>query len=182
MSNIRTSNKSGFIVRNGVRRRETIWFGGTTFNQAIATTTTAVLVQALNAIALALRPFTVVRTRGVIHVVSDQTAATEAYGASYGTAVVSDQAVAVGVTGVPTPTTDSFSDLFYVYEMMIGRFLFGTGVGFIEGGQTRIIDSKAMRKVEDGQDIATMVEGPGAGLASTGSRISGFTRILVKLH
>ena len=112
----------------------------------------------------------------------DQTGATESYGASFGEAVVSDQAVAIGITAVPTPTTDSSSDLWYLYEFLIGRFAFGTGVAFSDVGDERILDSKAMRKVEDGQDLVSVVEGPGAGLASTGSIISGFNRTLIKLH
>ncbi len=182
MSNIRTARKSGFIVRGGVRRRETVWFGGTAFTQTLATPTTVALVQSLNAAALALRPFTVVRTRGRILVHSDQSGAAETYGASFGEAIVSDQASAVGITAVPTPTTESGSDLWFVYEFMMGRQGFGTAVGFQDVGHEQSIDSKAMRKVEDGQDLVTVVEGPGAGLTANGSQISGFTRTLVKLH
>ncbi len=182
MANIRTVGRSGFIVRSGVKRRETIWFGGTSFNQTLAATTSVAFVQLLNASALALRPFTIIRTRGLIRVSSDQSTGSELYGASYGHAVVSDQAVAVGVTGLPTPTADSASDLWMVYEMLHGNLRLNTSVGIFEAGHERIIDSKAMRKVEDGQDLAILVEGPGAGLASMGSFITGFTRILVKLH
>ena len=182
MANIRTSHKSGFLMRSGVKRRETIWFGGTGFAQTLAATTTVAFLQSLNASALALRPFTVIRTRGVLRVMSDQLAATETYGASFGQAIVSDQAVVIGVTALPTPTTDSASDLWYVYEYLAGRLNVATAVGIEEGGVERIIDSKAMRKVEDGQDIVSVTEGPGAGLTSAGSTIIGFTRILVKLH
>ena len=181
MANIRTGRKSGFIMRSGGRVRETIWFGGTAFRNAVATTGVA-LVQSLNAAALALRPFTIVRTRGILWVSSDQEAATEDYGASYGEAVVSDQANSVGVTAVPTPTTESASDLWFVYEFLLGRFAFGSTASFADVGNGRIIDSKAMRKVEDGQDIVAVVEGPGAGITSTGTQIMGFTRKLVKLH
>jgi len=182
MANINVGRKSGFIIRGGVRKRETVWFGGTAFNQSLATTTSVALVLSLNAAALAFRPFTVIRTRGLVRVNSDQVGATEDYGASFGMAVVSEQAVAIGVTAVPTPTVDSSSDLWYVYEFLIGQFQFLTSAGVFESGVERIIDSKAMRKVEDGQDLVGVVEGPGSGLAPTGSQIAGFTRILVKLH
>ncbi len=182
MANIRASRKSGFILRNGVRRRETAWIGGTGFTQALAATTTVALVTSLNAAALANRPFTIVRTRGVIQVRSDQSAASETYGASYGEVVVSDQASAIGVTAVPTPTADSGSDLWFVYEFVIGRFIFSTAAAFTDVGFERVVDSRAMRKVEEGQDLVTVVEGPGAGVGATGSTISGFTRTLVKLH
>ena len=181
MANINVGRKSGFIMRSGGRRRETIWFGGTGFSQAVATTGTT-LVLVLNAAALALRPFTVIRTRGVIGVSSDQEAATEDFGGSFGFAVVSEQASAVGITAVPTPTTDSGSDLWFVYEFLFGRFAFGSVASFADVGNRRVIDSKAMRKVEDGQDMVGVVEGPGTGITTTGSLIKGFARHLVKLH
>ena len=67
----------------------------------------------LNAAALALRPFTIVRSRFEVGIISDQTAATEDQLGAIGMAVVSDQAVAVGVTAVPTPITDMGSDLWF---------------------------------------------------------------------
>ena len=83
---------------------------------------------------------------------------------------------------VPTPTADNLSDLWYVYEFLIGRLAVATAVSAFESGVERIIDSKAMRKVEEGQDVVSVVEGPGAGLASNGATISGFCRTLLKLH
>ncbi len=182
MPHIRTAGKSGFIRRSGGRVRETLWIGGTAFSQTLVATTTTALVISLNAAALALRPFTIVRTRGIILVNSDQNTASEDYGASFGMAVVSDQAVAIGVTAVPTPTADNPSDLWFVYEFLIGRFVLGTNVGFVDAGRERVIDSRAMRKVEDGQDVVSVVEGPGAGLTANGSVIHAFHRMLVKLH
>jgi len=181
MANIITARRSGFR-RGGVARRETLWIGGTAFNQSLAATTSVALVQVLNAAALALAPFTIVRTRGLIRVNSDQTGATEDYGASFGVAVVSEQASTVGITAVPTPTVDNDSDLWLVYEFVIGQFQNLTSAGVFESGVERIIDSKAMRKVEPGQDVVAVTEGPGAGLAPTGSQIAGFFRMLVKLH
>ncbi len=180
MTNISTGRKSGFIIRGGARKRETLWLGGTSFSQTLAAPTTVALVLSLNATALALRPFTVVRTRGILQVSSDQQGASEGYGASFGNAIVSDQASAIGVTAVPTPTVDNASDLWFVYEFLMGRFNFGTAVGFANVGVDRVIDSKAMRKVEDGQDLVSVVEGAGAGFS--GSIISGFLRTLIKLH
>ncbi len=182
MANISTGRKSGFIIRGGARKRETIWFGGVAFNQALAGPTSVALVVSLNAAALALRPFTIIRTRGVLRVRSDQQAASEDYGAAFGEAVVSDQAAAVGITAVPTPTTESASDLWFVYEFLIGALRVATAVSAFDGGVERIIDSKAMRKVEDGQDLVSVVEGPGATLSGFGAQIAGFTRHLIKLH
>ena len=55
---------------------------------------------------------------------------------------------------------------------------FADSTGFAKVGTTYEIDSKAMRKVEDGQDVGVMVEnGP-----MNGVTLLTFTRILVKLH
>ena len=114
--------------------------------------------------------------------ISDQLIATEDQEVGYAKAVVSDQASAIGITAVPTPVTDSASDLFHVYEMLFGSFSFLSSVGYDQVGGTRnvwTIDSKAMRKVNDDQDIVTMIETSGT---SEGVIVVSFTRTLIKLH
>jgi len=169
------------VLRGGVMRRATTWFFVTATDTNLATGSTAVLLGSLNAAGLALRPFTVVRTRGAFHVISDQISAGETYGASLGYSVVSDQAQAIGVTAVPTPATDQGSDMFFVYESVLGRFIFITGVGFETAGpsDTRYYDSKAMRKVEVGQDIVITTESEAFG---SGAQVKHIARFLVKLH
>ena len=158
--------------------RETLWFNGV-FLQTDIAAGTAVLLASLNAAALALRPFTVVRTRGKLAIISDQQAATEDQAMAYGHAVVSDQASAIGVTAVPTPVTDNSSDLWFVFEVLFARLLFGTQASFTSVITTQEIDSKAMRKVEDGEDLVEMAE---TTAASEGLRLYSFSRILIKLH
>jgi len=104
MANIRRSRRSGFTTRGGRSVRESLWFDGPVFNTNMGAASTAVLVSSLSAAALALRPFTVVRTRGSMFLETDQQAASEFYQAAIGCCVVSDQAVAIGVTAVPTYT------------------------------------------------------------------------------
>ena len=161
-------------------RRDTVWlfFGPT--STTISGVSSATVISSLNAAALALRPFTVVRTRGTLHYHSDQSAADESYGGGFGLAVVSDQAVAVGITAVPTPVTDYGSDLWFLIEQLHGRVEFLSGVGF-EGsnGRERMIDSKAMRKVDVGEDIVVVAET--ASFQSSNVLVSSF-RMLVKLH
>ena len=179
MANIRTARRSGLVLRGGRNRRETLWLGGTDLITTLVAGANPVFILSLNAAALALRPFTVVRTRGVIGVSTDQQAASEIQHVFYGQAVVSDQAVAIGVTALPTPRTDSFSDLFFVYEMVASDIRFADVTGFAKLGVYREIDSRAMRKVEDGSDIAVVIE---AGAAGSGSQVSTFHRSLIKLH
>ena len=178
MARLNISRKSGFIQRSGVMRRETLWLGGSFVRSTLVGAASA-LVTSLNAAALAQRPFTIVRTRGFLHYRSDQEVASENYSGSYGAAVVSDQAVAIGVTAIPTPVTDSESDLWHLYEAFGKRFALGSGVAFTDVGDRIEIDSKAMRKVEEGQDIVDVVEGSGL---STGIIVLSFNRTLIKLH
>ena len=181
MANIRRSRRSGFTTRGGRSVRESLWFDGPVFNTNMGAASTAVLVSSLSAAALALRPFTVVRTRGSMFLETDQQAASEFYQAAIGCCVVSDQAVAIGVTAVPTPFTDQSSDLWYVYEVLMGKLRVGTPspVELFESGIFKDYDSKAMRKVEEGQDLIAVIETSSISLGCTMGHSS---RTLIKLH
>ncbi len=181
MANIRTGRKSGFIVRNGVSRRETAWIGSDCVSQAMPVPGTPFLVLSLNAAALAQRPFTVVRTRGILYATTDQLAASEAWGVFVGISVVSDQASAIGVTAVPTPATDMSSDMFLLHDAVFGRVDLATAVGFNNVGAQKELDSKAMRRVEDGQDLVTVLETCDE-TGFLGASVLLYTRTLIKLH
>jgi len=178
MANIRTVRRSGRVFRGGRMRRESLWAALGTVETTMAGAPTAVLILSLNATALALRPFTVVRTRGIMQVRSDQVAGIESYGVDFGLAVVSDQAVLVGVTAVPTPLTDKASDIWYVYEQMFATQTGNASTGNVQDvGTSKEFDSRAMRKVEEGSDIVGVVENELAGAIVV---VSG--RFLIKLH
>ncbi len=179
MANLRTSRKSGFVLRGGVMRRETLWLGSIPSVNTIATASTALVLLSLNAAALALRPFTVIRVKGAARVASDQLGASENQAVGVGKTVVSDQAIAAGVGSVPTPVTDTDSDKWLEYLMMFSRLQFGTAVGFNSTGESFDIDSKAMRKVVDGEDLITVVE---TAATSSGVIFQYHDRTLVKLH
>ncbi len=179
MANVNIGRKSGFIVRSGQRKRETAWFdiGATRTTLAGGT---PVLFTGLNAAGLSLRPFTIVRFRGFLHCASDQIAASEGYMAHMAIAIVTDQALAIGVTAVPNPVADRGSDLWFLYETLAGRILFGDATGFTTAGVTKEVDNKAMRKVDIGQDMATVVETEAGTFG--GSILTKVGRMLVKLH
>ena len=146
MANISVGRKLGFVIRDGRPRRETVWFTFPFASASISASATAALMYSLNAAALDLLPFTIVRSRFRWLCVSDQSAATEAFIGNFGFAVVSDQAVAVGVTAVPTPASDLGSDLWFLIDQWIGRFDFvGTGTARQSLNQLTL-DSKAMPK------------------------------------
>ncbi len=157
-----------------------MWLGGAATRTTLAAAGTSVLLTQLNAAALALRPFTVVRSRGLLFGRSDQFVATEPYGFAYGNIIVTEQAVAAGVVSVPTPVTEDPSD-WHVYERIVGTLILGSGVGFqdMSGGENLIIDSKAMRKVDLGEDLIAVIE---SDALSNGVIVSAYIRVLIKLH
>ena len=180
MAFINRSRKSGFVLRSGGTRRETMWIGIAEASNTIATSSTATLSSSLNAAALALRPFTVVRTRGVLLTHSDQAAATEQQFLGFAMAVVSDQAVAIGVSAIPTPITDRGSDLFFLYEEQLEHLEILSAVGFMSNaGRFKEFDSKAMRKVNDDQDVVIVKET--SSISNGLINVSG-GRMLIKLH
>ena len=90
-----------------------------------------------------------------------------------------DTALAVGITALPTPEADSSSD-WHVYEWLMGSFTFVDGTGFDRSaGVAHHFDSKAMRKVDAGQDLVAVVE---AAATSSGLNLRTFSRTLIKLH
>ncbi len=166
--------------RNAVRaKRETLWLGGTFQSTTITAVSNPVLLSSLNAAALALTPFTVVRSRGMLSVRSDQIAATEDVIGAYGMAVVSTQASGIGVSAIPTPVTDDNSDLFLVFQAFMHSFhTDNAGANHEPAGDIVMLESKAMRKVEEGNDLVTVVETATA----AGATILTYLRVLIKLH
>ena len=161
------------------QKRLSLWFD---FQPVSATFTGAggTIIASLNAAALALRPFTIVRTRFLVSVISDQITASENYAGAVGVAVVSDQAVAVGVTAVPIPITDMSSDLWLMHQLFMASVQIeeASGNGAFLRSTNFEIDSKAMRKVEDGQDLVVVGE-----LALTsGFNITIGGRMLIKVN
>jgi len=172
------ARRRGFSGPNRVTaRRLTTW----TELEATSTNITSAggtILNSLNAALLAKRPFTVIRTHLMYQVTSDQIAASESYLGAVGIAVASEQAVAAGVASVPTPATDASSEAWFLHEWFTGEIIFGTGVGFTENNQMNRVDSKAMRKVDDGENLYMAVEL---------ELLSGFTftaagRLLIKEH
>ena len=174
-------------MSNAVRRRSNlvrvksdrqfVWLGLDLPPTSLAGSTVT-LVAALLAAGLALRPFTIVRTRLEVHYRSDQVVATEQTRGALGIIVVSDQAVAQGAASIPAPVTNSDAP-FFVYEPFINRFEVLTSAGFHpDAGLHQTEDSKAMRKVGNNEDIAFMI----TNAASTGAVGTIVGRLLVKLH
>jgi len=174
--------RSRFTGARGTgERRKTIWVGAVDNGTFTGIGANGVLAfSSLNAAALALRPFTIIRVRGLFSVKGDQLTATESGSMAIGTAVVSSQAVAIGVTALPTPITDGSSDLWLQYQF--GHWATGvsSAIGIVEPQiMSYVIDSKAMRKVEDGMDVVVTAENESG---TAGVQFKFQTRLLLKLH
>jgi len=159
------------------KARSMVWLGLSLDNTVLASNA-ATLILSLNAAALALRPFTVTRTRFGYRFTSDQNAASEVPAGVLTAQVVTDQAVAAGVASVPSGIAEADAD-FFVYESVFAETVILTAVGFDQTGSNKgVVDSKAMRKVGNNQDIAIVVELEGQG----GAELAIEGRMLVKLH
>jgi len=121
---------------------------------------------------------TIRRTRGVFSVKSDQVTVAETQSGAFGMVVVTDAALAIGITAIPGPVTDAGDDGWFVWEPFF-RFGAPAGSGPDPGGESAIfVDSKAMRKLPDGFSAAIVVENANAtfgfdvgfGLALLGGR------------
>ncbi len=140
----------------------------------------SVLMAALNAGALAFRPFTVVRSRGIIFHRSDQVSATEDYDGVISEQVVTEAASSVGIGSIPTPLTEQSAD-FFVFEPFAGTTTVqgGAGAAVQQGNSIIQFDSKAMRKVDIDDDIVLVAQ---TNTASQGVDLRITGRILIKLH
>ncbi len=140
----------------------------------------AVLLASLNALELAMRPFTVLRTLVHLRVDSDQLVADEAQFGAIGMCIVTDQALAIGITAIPTPVFDADSDSWFFHQYYSSDFTFGSGIGFAKTSNSFTWESKGQRKVEDGFDLAVVAEF--AAGVSNGFIITVAGRVLIKTH
>ncbi len=169
-----------FNVQRKSNRRLTQWFFISVPQVNIAANALSI-VASLNAAALATTPFTIVRTRGLLTMWSDQVSAAEAPAGILGMIVVQNTAVLIGASAVPDPLNEAVAD-WYVYQPMqqpTSRQPQGSGP-FIETGITQyVIDSKAMRKVDVEEDSVVMVRNTSG---TEGLTVTFRGRALIKLH
>ena len=165
-------------IPSGRSKRNTTWAvcsSPTGFSTCdAATKCIAVLVPSTTL--LDLIPFTIVRTRGIVTIQSDQSVATETQTGAFGMGIMNDVAGSLGVTALPGPAANCGWPGWFVHQFFNQSFL-QTANGVLLNGVSYEIDSKAMRKVEAEQDIAFMVENFGA---SHGLQFAVSFRMLLK--
>jgi len=162
-------------------RRGTSWVSSADSTGTTALAAGAVILDSTFAVGAGLfdAPFTIVRTRGLVMIKSDSEAATETPFGALGMAVVSAPAAAGGVGSIPTPISEESSELWFLWEPFIAPVVFGSAVGINKIDQTHYFDSKAMRKVEDGNTVVFVLENASA---LHGLEYVIKFRMLIKLH
>ena len=167
------------FVRPPVRTK--MWIGAGVGRSTI-TASSKTFVASLSAGALLLRPFTILRTRMLISLFSDQEAADEGPFGSYGRIVVTDTAASVGVTAIPDPgstTGDPDADWHVHQPVWQQLFIIGAISAVVTSGPTNwIVDSKAMRKVGPDDNIVSMYSDE----SGVGSFLTTQGRTLIQLH
>ena len=157
--------------------RGNVWLGLDLGPTTIAPNT-LVLTLSLTAAEMLLRPFTVIRTHLEVSWQSDQGGATENPHGALGIIVVNDQALGIGASAIPDPLNQPDAP-FFVWQGLQTQFTFGSGVGFdADAGSRYAVDSKAMRKVGNNEDIAVMVANANT---AHGADVGIKGRMLVKL-
>ncbi len=166
-------------VASRAARRSTTWIASVNETGFTAVAAAGNDFQAkLGAAALAFRPFTVVRVVGQLFVQSDQIIDSQEtpFGAA-GLAVVSTKASAAGGTSIPLPITDEGSELWFAYQFWAA----GASIGANGNNPIYVFpfESRAMRKVTEGEDVVSVFEN---GSAADGCGYLLKYRMLIKLH
>ena len=124
---------------------------------------------------------TLIRTRGLVTIRSDQVAASEDIIGAFGIGVVTKQAISVGITAIPHPGTDAAWGGWVVHQYYGERFQFFSSVG-INGGNNALshypVDSKGMRKIDEDEGLVVVFEN----MAATGCNVTHSFRFLTKVH
>ncbi len=170
--------RGAFRSNNRGSRRQSVWLDV----PPTATTVTAAggtIINSLTAAELARRPFTIVRVHMEYHIQSDQVAASEFGAVAAGFAVVTEEALAAGVGSVPTPVSDDDSDRWFLHKYMMESFLFATSIGFDDNsGVGYTVESKAMRRVEFGDEVIHVIELASA-ISGGGMIVAAAGRVLI---
>ena len=170
------AGRHGGRVRVARSTRVPTWVGVDISPQGL--TQTGTLLGVANATLLALRPFTIIRTRLRFLITSDQSIASETTIGAFGMIIVEEEAADAGVASLPTPAVEIDAPWF-VFEPFVHEIAFFDATGIqTPAGTLFDVDSKAMRKVGLSQDLAMV----GQTDSSQGALISGFGRMLLKLH
>ena len=102
---------------------------------------------------------TILRTRGSFMATPASSAIDQSVVAAWGMYLVTDLAAAAGVASIPGPVTDISDDGWFVWEPILLQYEVVTAVGVdAMFGAVRPFDSKAKRILQEGRQVALVVE------------------------
>ena len=122
-------------------------------------------------------PSTIVRTRGLLSIESDQRAASESQIGAFGIGFVNVVAGALGITALPGPASECSWGGWFLHQFFSYRVSVTTDIGVEPNFAHPIeLDSKAMRKFTEDESLLLMIENFGA----TGFNAAVSFRMLLK--
>ena len=176
--------RSRFQPQTQVLRRKFDWIGGVASQVGLTqiNAATSIIESAFDTRTITTTPnvpFTIVRVRGRLQVMSDQTVGLEGPIGAFGMCVVNGEAFDAGVASVPTPWTES-NDHRWFYHQYFGCPLIedGTSGEYQQLFTDITIDGKAMRKINTNDVILSVLENQ----SIVGMRFWSNFRMGIKLH
>jgi len=125
---------------------------------------------------------TVIRTRGELTLfLSAATAALDGFEGAVGICKVTENAAGVGVTAVPSPVADIAWDGWLWYQFFSVKAMVATFSTALQGASVfarYVVDSKAMRKLNNTDNVVAVLEATEIGTAVLNARLD--TRLLSK--
>ena len=174
----RNGRSRSFRSAGSTTRRQTEWIGGCQGLFDLADNTRVVVLAFSQAALADLVPFTIIRTIGQWTTAIDAGFVTDQdYNVGLGGTVMLEQSRATPV--VPSPIINIADDNWFLYDTstaVLEEVL--TSNAAVMVSQTRPLDSRAQRKVQDGDSIVFAAENNGVDTA----RVALTLRILCKLH
>ena len=151
------ADRSRVVTRS--QKRQAAWADIALFSRLNALGTAASLGSAFTAVGITER-LTVARIRGTVSAHLDVGAALDAYTLGCGIIIVKDEAVAAGIASMPGPLLGLEQSWIWHHIFSLGPAATGTTDGAqILLNQTIELDTKAMRKMQDGDTLAFVWEG-----------------------
>ena len=162
----------------GGPRRATDWSASTPQSDFVAVVAaTAVLLEMFIPI---VGGETVICTHGIFGWLSDQVSVDEDQMGAFGICVVTAQAVSVGITAIPHPATDAAWGGWLLHTFFQSKLEVLSAVGIRPDiMHNMVLDSKAMRKVDEDERLVVVVENTDTGF---GIRVGHSERFLSKVH
>ncbi len=153
MPNLRRGR--GIVTSRGPRR-QTDWANSADQSYVVVATNANVIHQSFPI--LSGEKWTIVRTRGELSVIPTDPSVNVKIVGALGMCIVSDQAFAAGAGSIPGPITNGDWDGWFVWVPFHSNLDITTDIGRVLAQVNVPFDSKAMRKVTDGDTVVVMVE------------------------